>query len=315
MRFIRPASALLFATSLLDVAEAWPFGKTSFSVLGFSPRRYFGSAKRDLDALEPRDFSPAKNRPLHKRAGKACDCVETSTVSYGLSTLEPYMATPYGRCDVKAETSNLCPTDYNCVCQDSSMSRCLPTSTVHNTECTTYTGASEQPKVTYWWLSSTLKYGADPSGQCGGSAQPDATRSWDPTKTDCPRFQACACKKPGYSICMDTTDSLFTGTACPMAAAKAKSNSCKYEYKGTSLPPPSETAKIGGQCGGTCWTGPTNCPSGATCFTETSPSPGAYAMCHTTKPAAANKLRLKARGEEGINVPARVQAMATPIYF
>ncbi|KAK6529453.1 hypothetical protein TWF281_008626 [Arthrobotrys megalospora] len=312
MRFARPASALLFTASLLDVTDAW-FGRTSFSLLGFSPRSYFGSAKRDLDSLpggfdglEARDFSPKDEGALKKRQGSSCDCVETSTLSYGLNTLEPYMATPFGKCDVSASTSNLCPTDYNCVCQDEGLSRCLPTKTVSNTECTTYTGPSVLPKVTFWWLSSTLEYGADPSGQCGGIKQPSATTNWDSQKTDCPRSQACACQKPGYSICMDTTASDFTGTTCP--------NTCKYEFK-VSLRPPSATAKIGHQCGGKCWPGPTNCPSGATCFTETSPLPGAYAMCHTTKPDVVRKLRLRARGDEGIDVPARVQARATPIYF
>ncbi|RVD83209.1 uncharacterized protein DFL_007605 [Arthrobotrys flagrans] len=310
MRFTRPA--LLLTACLLETSDAWGLVGKAFNLLGYSPRGYFGNTKRDLDSLpggfdglEARDFSPAENKPLQKR-GKSCDCVETTTASYGLTSLEPYMATPFGRCDVSAKTSNLCPTDYNCVCQDSTLSRCLPTSTVSNTECTTYTGASVLPKVTFWWLSSTLEYGADPSGQCGGTKQPSATTSWDPQKTDCPRYQACACQQPGYSVCVDTSASDFTGTSCP--------NTCKYQFK-VSLPPPSATAKIGGQCGGTCWTGPTNCPAGATCFTETSPSPGAYAMCHTTKPAAVRKLRLKERGEEGINVPAKVQARATPIYF
>ncbi|KAK6335067.1 hypothetical protein TWF718_010509 [Orbilia javanica] len=314
MRFIRPTSALLFTVCLLDTTDAWRTGtKISFNLLGFFPRTYFGNTKRDLESLpggfnglEARDMSPVEKVPLQKRAGKACDCVESTTASYGLTSLEPYMATPFGKCDVSAKTSNLCPTDYLCVCENSSLSRCLPTSTVSNTECTTYTGPSVVPKVTFWWLSTTLEYGADPSGQCGGSNQPSPTTSWDPQKTECPRYQACACQKSGYSVCVDTTVSDFTGTSCP--------NSCKYQFN-VSLPPPSATAKVGGQCGGTCWTGPTNCPSGATCFTETSPSPGAYAMCHTTKPSTVRKLRLKERGEEGINVPARVQARATPIYF
>ncbi|KAF3920479.1 hypothetical protein ABW20_dc0106516 [Dactylellina cionopaga] len=266
-----------------------------------SPGKYVGLGRRDMVD----GFGSFEDLEKRQASSTNCDCPDALT--YGLTTLETYMATPFGRCNPSSTVSNLCPTDYLCACQQSGTSRCLPTTVAPNTDCTVYTGPSVLPPVTRWFLSSTLDYGADPSGQCGGIPDTTAAILWTTTKTECPNHQQCVCTKSGqYSGCVDTTASSFSGTDCP--------NTCRYEFK-VSLPPPTATAKIGGQCGGSCWTGPTNCPSGATCFTETSPSPGAFAMCHTTKPSSTNKLRLKARGEEGIDVPARVQARATPIYF
>ncbi|KAK6510591.1 hypothetical protein TWF506_009694 [Arthrobotrys conoides] len=320
MRFINPTTALIITACLLDTTTAfgWKlFNKKSYNLLGFSPPAFPGNTKRDLnslpggsDGLEARDYSPAQKHPLEKREGKSCDCVETETASYGLINTETYMASPFGRCDVRSTASNLCPTDHLCVGQDKTFSRCLPTTIVSNTEFTTYTGPSSQPSITFWWLSSVVKYGADPSGQCGGSTRlPPPAPAWDSLKTDCPYKQACACQEEGvFSVCVDTAAKEFIGTQCP----KPK-DTCTYKFK--NLPPPTATAKIGGQCGGTCWSGPTNCPKGAICHTETSPSPGAYAMCHTVKPINVKRLRLKGRGDEGIHVPARVQALATPIYF
>ncbi|KAF3187121.1 hypothetical protein TWF106_008353 [Orbilia oligospora] len=318
MRFVRPTSVLLFTACLLDTTNAfgWKlFGKKSYNLLGFSPPAFYANGKRDLDSLPggfnglaARDSSPAEKNPLDKRGGKSCECVETETASYALASLEPFMATPFGKCNTQSSTSRVCPTDHFCVPQDKTFSRCLPTTVTLNADYITYTGPAVQPSVTFWWLDpySLPKYAADPSGQCGGTAQPSPAPLWDKSQTKCPHQHACACQQPGFSICMDTRAKEYTGTACP--------NTCKYQFK-ENLPPPTATAKIGGQCGGSCWPGPTNCPGGATCFTETHPSPGAYAMCHTTKPAAVRKLRLKERAEEGINVPARVQALATPIYF
>ncbi|KAK6358006.1 hypothetical protein TWF730_007360 [Orbilia blumenaviensis] len=265
----------------------------------------------EADDLEDISLFPELGlRPnLAKRQNPTCSCVENADIFYPITQTSSYMATPFGRCDVSASTSNLCPTNYICACQGTSSSICLPTTVQTTTECgTIYSGPTDRSPTTKWLFSSIPTYLAVPSGQCGGVFQSTETAYWAPSMTLCPVNQACVCQSSGaYSVCIDTTASGYRGTDCPNPCATVK-----QEFK-VSLPPPSATAKLGGQCGGRCWTGPTNCPIGATCFTETSPVPGAYAECATINP----NVRLRVRNEqyEGINVPARARAMATPIYF
>ncbi|KAF3927837.1 hypothetical protein ABW20_dc0102731 [Dactylellina cionopaga] len=87
-----------------------------------------------------------------------------------------------------------------------------------------------------------------------------------------------------------------------------------FGNNGVSLPPRTGTAKLGGQCGGGCWTGPTNCPSGASCYTETSPISGGYAACATEKPSSQLLARFNGKNE-GIEVPVKARAIATRVYF
>ncbi|EPS44797.1 hypothetical protein H072_1212 [Dactylellina haptotyla CBS 200.50] len=302
------AFLIVFLFQISTVSAQFPF--VYFRLLGQWPGwawKGFNIGKRgdSVYDIPPQGDIFQRAGDIFKRQDDSCPCRESQDVTYSLAALETYMATPYGQCNVASTASNLCPTDYLCVCQASGVtSRCLPTTVAQNTICTTYTGPSVQPDVTRWWLSSTLDYGADPSGQCGGSQQATATTTWITTRTICPQYQACACQTPGYSSCMGTSDPNFKGTTCPVTN--------EFTIK---LPPPSATARNGEQCGGKGWYGPTNCSPGASCYTETSPSPGMFAMCATNTPKPQLRLRLKERGDEGIHVPARVRAIATAIYF
>ncbi|EPS38715.1 hypothetical protein H072_7561 [Dactylellina haptotyla CBS 200.50] len=270
--------------------------------------------KRKRELLEDNQYkmlSPAQKvkARLERRQDASCTCNDFTTVFYPMSTPLSYMATPYGHCDISARESNLCPTDHLCVCQTSGSSICLPTSVQDNTSCiSVYTGPTVQPTTTRWLWSNIPTDLADISGQCGGTTQPTATTYWVTSQTLCPVSQVCACQTSGYSVCIDGTDAVLRGTECPNPCT-----SYRYEFS-VSLPPPSATAKVGEQCGGNCWAGPTNCPSGATCFTETSPVYGGYAKCATSKPESDYRVRVKER-DWGINVPARVRAIATRIYF
>ncbi|KAK6541910.1 hypothetical protein TWF694_007686 [Orbilia ellipsospora] len=284
--------------------------------------RGWGFGKRDYDGVEYSDYQLEPQALFKRQQDPVCDCLSTSTAIYPLTTLEPYMATAYGNCDQRWTTSNLCPIQYNCGCQVTGTSMCVPTSVVPGTGCTVYNGPKTKPATQLWWLSSPLAYGAVPSGQCGGVPKPTGPTTWPGGKKICPISQACACDRPDYWTCIGVTDASYTGTACRKptstlshspATTHAANGTCRYAFS-VSMPPPSATAHDGEQCGGKCWTGPTNCSPGMTCYTETAPSPGAYAACYSAKPYS--KRIMRRNGEaEGINVPARVQAMATPVYF
>ncbi|KAF3920197.1 hypothetical protein AA313_de0205642 [Arthrobotrys entomopaga] len=307
-------------SSLLSLLLASP--SLGYFFGNYYPPYIFGF-KRDLESgefehhdLEDRDLFPALENAngLEKRQAGCSQCFIVPSVTYSLSTPLPYMATPYGGCTITASTSNLCPTDYYCACQTNTTSICLPTTaTQAATACTPFSGplttGSEWNRVNtsfVYTLSSTLPIWAAPSGQCGGVAPTTASTSWNPSQTLCPTSQACACKTAGvYSACVDTTDSNFSGTDC--------ANTCRYEFT-VSLPPPSSTALMNGQCGGSCWNGPTNCPDGASCYTETSPNPGGYAECNT---AHGSRLRVRNidNADAGIRVPVQARAVATMVYF
>ncbi|RVD83355.1 uncharacterized protein DFL_007746 [Arthrobotrys flagrans] len=239
-----------------------------------------------------------------------CDCYEPQTELYALKTPEPYMAIAFGECTISASTSNLCPTDFLCACQYNGTSICLPTAIRTTTDCgNPYLGPTTYPPTNFTWsLSSPLPDFAYPTEQCGGTLAAAATLSWSTIQTRCPASQSCVCQTASrFSRCIDTTD-------IPATGAPTDCLTCKYEFN-YNLPPPSATARLGGQCGGKCWTGPTNCPTSATCFTETSPIPGGYAECALTNPSQRLKVRQEGHEVFDVNLPARVQAIATPIYF
>ncbi|KAK6347928.1 hypothetical protein TWF718_005748 [Orbilia javanica] len=270
------------------------------------------SAKNGVEGLE--DVSllsdvEAVNPIFKKRQASTCTCSEFAETFYPMTATSSYMAAPYGKCDISASTSNLCPTDYLCACQTNSTSICLPTTVQTTTACgTLYTGPTFLPSTTRWIFASNPTSLAAESGQCGGIVQTTATTFWASSMTLCPVEQACVCQSSGaYSKCIDTTNPAYTGTACPNSCATVR-----QEFS-VSLPPPSATAKMGGQCGGRCWSGPTNCPAGAACFTETSPIPGGYAACATANPGS--QLKIRSYEYEGINIPVRARAIATRIYF
>ncbi|KAK6501269.1 hypothetical protein TWF481_009110 [Arthrobotrys musiformis] len=262
-------------------------------------------------SLSPRFHMRAKADLAKRQSSTTCECSQTVDLFYPMETLSDYMATPYGKCDITASTSNLCPTDYVCACQtESSSSICLPTTVQDTTACNTlYAGLRVQPDTTRWFFASVPTSLAAESGQCGGTTQTPETEFWASTMTLCPEWQACVCQSSGaYSKCIDRTDPSYSGTACPDACS-----TIRQEFT-VSLPPPHSTAKLGGQCGGKCWKGPTNCPIGATCFTETSPTSGAYAECATANPRVQLKIRSNGR-YDGINAPVKARAIATRIYF
>ncbi|KAK6535089.1 hypothetical protein TWF281_006386 [Arthrobotrys megalospora] len=259
---------------------------------------------------------------LEKRQAPTCSCFTPTEVFYPIETLLPFMAAPYEECDVRASTSRLCPTDYICACQTNQTSICVPTTVRTDTACGPMnTGlalrdnvglvlrdeAELDTKITRWEFQTILTDLAEPSGQCGGTVQATTTTFWAPSMTRCPVYQACACETSGYSRCIDTSDPAYRGTACPNPCATVR-----QEFN-VSLPPPSATAKLGEQCGGRCWSGPTNCPVGAGCFTEISPIPGAYAACATANPGS--QLKIRNEGYEGFVVPVKARAIATRIYF
>ncbi|EPS40001.1 hypothetical protein H072_6427 [Dactylellina haptotyla CBS 200.50] len=319
--------AILISSVYVSPCLAWGglFG-------GWSPWRSFGGFKRDLEGgeLQGRDWDTSEwnggnlfpgleqANGLEKRQADCPQCYFAPTITYVLSSTETYMATPYGGCTIGGSTSNLCPTDFACACQTNSTSICIPTTVAPATPtCTPYTGPvttgndwtiiGTEPSDTSVWiytLSSLNPSFADPSGQCGGTIQNGAT-TWDPAKTKCPSAQRCACINTGLSTCINTNDANYRGTECP--------NTCKYEFT-VSLPAPSETAKLNAQCGGSCWNGPTNCPSGASCRTESSPTSGAFAACVTTGGFVRMKVRSPDGGYEVVdNLPAQVRAVATPV--
>ncbi|RVD85391.1 uncharacterized protein DFL_003715 [Arthrobotrys flagrans] len=300
----------VFLLSLLQLGSCWT--PKPGQQIRDSPNN---GRRRDLSELE--SFQDISFLPdlevkanLEKRQDSTCTCLQNVDVFYPITTTSSYMATPYGECDVAALTSNLCPTDYICACQTNTTSICLPSTVQTTTACgTLYTGPTTRSNTTRWLFASIPTDLAAVSGQCGGTVPSTATTFWASSMTLCPVEQACVCQSSGaYSKCVDTTDPAYTGTACPNQCATVR-----QEFS-VSLPPPSATAKLGGQCGGRCWRGPTNCPSGATCFTETSPIPGAYAACATANPG--NQLRIRSNeGYEGINVPVKARAIATRIYF
>ncbi|KAK6529647.1 hypothetical protein TWF281_008812 [Arthrobotrys megalospora] len=256
---------------------------------------------RDTQAMEVLD-------KLNKRQASTCGCYEPRTELYPLKSLEPYMATPFGACTISASTSNLCPIDHVCACQATGVSMCVPTAAQTTTECgTPYPGPTTYPPTNFTWsLSAPLAEFAFPTEQCGGTLAPYAALSWNPIQTMCPQTQSCVCETASrFSRCIDTT-AIADG-------APTDCLTCRYEFN-YDLPAPTGTAQIGGQCGGKCWTGPTNCPTSATCFTELSPTPGGYAQCGFSNPVRQLKVRQEGR-HEVMDVPARVQAIATPIYF
>ncbi|EGX52405.1 hypothetical protein AOL_s00043g194 [Orbilia oligospora ATCC 24927] len=249
---------------------------------------------------------------LERRQEPSCTCPPSADVFYPMNTTSSYMATPYGPCDIAVATSYLCPIDYYCACQPSASGMCLPTALEAISACTSYTGPTTRSSVTRWFFASVPTNLAEISGQCGGSTQTQITSFWASTMTLCPVTQACVCETSGsYSKCVDNDALPARGTACPADPC----STIKQEFS-VSLPPPHATAKLGERCGGKCWRGPTNCPSGASCFTETSPTPGAYAECATANPGSRLRARSNERFDiEGINVPVKAQAIATRIYF
>ncbi|KAK6521927.1 hypothetical protein TWF506_002127 [Arthrobotrys conoides] len=244
-----------------------------------------------------------------------CSCLPPpETVAYPITTLLPYMAAPYRECDIKAAASNLCPVDYLCACQTNNLtSICVPITAHPKTECLPtffdqiLQKREDVPDSTEWEAQTIPTDLAEPDGQCGGKLQPEDEEFWATTMTRCPAGQACACQSADYSQCVDTTGTAYRGTECPNSCATAR-----QEFT-VSLPPPTATAKLGGQCGGRCWAGPTNCPVGATCFTEKNPDPGAYAACATANPGS--QLKIRNNGYEGLVVPVKARAIATRIYF
>ncbi|KAK6354189.1 hypothetical protein TWF730_008601 [Orbilia blumenaviensis] len=315
---LSPASLwrFIFFLSLATNCSASYLKALYIALFGCWPPPNSGAGKRSIGALEDtlwvRDL-PA-NQVLEKLKRQAnpstCGCLETKSEFYDITALETYMATPFGRCDIRASTSNLCPTDHLCACQNNETSICLPTAIQTITECgTPYSGPTTHTTTQFTWLlSSPLSDFAFPTEQCGGTLAAAATIPWEPTQTVCPATQSCVCQTASrFSRCIDTTDIASNGIP-------ATCLTCKYEFN-YNLPPPSATARLGGQCGGRCWTGPTNCPTSATCFTETLPTPGGYAECALSNPSRRLKVRQEGHEVLDVNLPARVQAMATPIYF
>ncbi|KAK6510777.1 hypothetical protein TWF506_009873 [Arthrobotrys conoides] len=253
---------------------------------------------------------------LNKRQAEpdTCKCFEGLSETYSTTVPLTYFAMPFEGCDVRDITSNLCPLRFGCVCQQTGISMCLPTDIQSDTDCgTIYSGPTTYPLQEFTWLlSGPLPEFAYPTEQCGGV--PGITSlAWRTEQTKCPKTQACVCEsvssgKVLYARCRDT--SLIP----PNLASGGCATTCKYEF-GLDVPPPTATARIGGQCGGRCWPGPRNCPPSATCFTETGPTPGAYAECGYTNPSRRLKVRRDNYQVLSGNLPARVQAMATPIYF
>lgn len=170
--------------------------------------------------------------------------------------------------------------------------------------------------------------------------------AWNGAKTICPVGQACACIARDYSECIPNPWTLITPIACPPETTQnsnanngaqlsadgqvnngdsnqppsqqddsesSPSDDVVCQYPSDVTPAPSTaTAGLFGQCGGSCWIGPTRCPKGASCYTEQSPISGAFAMCAPSPPSPAYKVRL---AREAIDVPARVRARATAIHF
>ncbi|KAF3931483.1 hypothetical protein ABW19_dt0204674 [Dactylella cylindrospora] len=286
------------------------FAGDILKLLGELPPPMWGPNKRDLDSSAAIENLTLAERVQQLELARVERRQDYEYQVYYLSSTMEYMATPYGNCNNDGSgADSSCPTDYICVCQQPGSSICLTTLVASDVACgTPYAGPTVQPPTTMWVLTETDTYMAAPWGQCGGTT-PTAGTSWNSAKTACPRDQVCDCQDLYYSQCIPLTEAAISGTACP-----SNSWGCQYPTDVT-LPPPEATASIWEQCGGRCWTGPTNCPEGASCWTETSPNPGAYAMCDTAKPENDYyKVRLKGRGE-AINVPARVQAVATPIAF
>ncbi|KAK6334885.1 hypothetical protein TWF718_010330 [Orbilia javanica] len=283
----------------------------TFSSNGGANKRGIEVGEYEPGTLEIRDTSARKVlEKLKRQVPDTCTCYEPITETYSGTALQTYFALPFSGCTVSASTSNLCPTDYVCACQNNGTSICLPTAVQTTTECgTPYSGPTIYPATNFTWeLSSPLPDFAFPTEQCGGTLAAAATLSWKTIQTRCPASQSCVCQTASrFSRCIDTTE-------IPASGVPADCLTCRYEFN-YDLPPPSGTARLGGQCGGKCWTGPTNCPTSATCFTETSPTPGGYAECALTNPA--HRLKVRQEGHEvlDINLPARVQAIATPIYF
>ncbi|KAK6511491.1 hypothetical protein TWF481_000406 [Arthrobotrys musiformis] len=239
-----------------------------------------------------------------------CNCFEALTETYFTTVAQTYFAMPFEPCTISASTSNLCPTGFLCACQYNETSICLPTAVRSTTDCgNPYLGPTTYPPTNFTWsLSSALPQFAFPSEQCGGTLAAAATLSWNPIQTLCPASQSCACQTASrFSRCIDNTE-------LPAGGIPADCLTCRYEFN-YDLPPPSATARLGGQCGGKCWTGPTNCPTSATCFTEKSPTPGGYAECAHSNPSRRLKVRQEGHEVLDVNLPARVQAIATPIYF
>ncbi|KAF3091382.1 hypothetical protein TWF569_010786 [Orbilia oligospora] len=278
------------------------------------------TVKRDTGSINPAEGTfwlrdtPAKQvlEKLNKRQDgpSTCDCYEPLTETYSGTITPTYFALPFQSCDVRDVTSNLCPTDFICACQQNGTSMCLPTAVQTETECgTPYSGPTTFSLQDFTWaLSSPLAEFAFPSEQCGGSVGIITTLAWRTEQTKCPRSQSCVCESASlHAKCRDIE-------LVPPGLEEGEClTTCKYEFR-LDVPAPTATAILGGQCGGRCWPGPRNCPSSATCFTETGPTPGGYAECGFTNPARKLKVR---RDHEVLvgNLPARVQAMATPIYF
>ncbi|KAK6518308.1 hypothetical protein TWF506_005468 [Arthrobotrys conoides] len=271
-----------------------------------------GNKRRDL--LHDISFLPGLDvvARLERRQDPVCTCPPEPDVFYPISATSSYMAAPYGACDVAAATSQICPVGYYCACQPSTSGMCLPTATDTVSACTSYTGPIIRETVTRWLFSSVPTNLAAVSGQCGGITQTRETTFWAETMTLCPVTQACVCETGGsFSQCVDITALESRGTRCPPDPC----STIKQEFI-VSLPPPHATAKLGERCGGKCWRGPTNCPAGAQCFTETSPTSGAYAECATANPGSRLRVRSNERFDiAGINVPVRARAIATRIYF
>ncbi|EPS44990.1 hypothetical protein H072_976 [Dactylellina haptotyla CBS 200.50] len=281
-----------------------------------------GTLKRRSN-LENVSLSPAAEAKelLQKRddSNSTCAC-GPQVVYYHYDEPLPYFALPLNNCTPTATTSRLCPTDYICACKSSGTSICTPKSVQNTTECGTANVLAERTDLVprdeydadptdsiteYYILDSAPTDVAAPSGQCGGTTNPAGTTFWATTMTVCPANQICSCISTGFSQCVGTTGTSPYNTACP----------CTNEFPYPSnFPGPTATAKLKGQCGGSCWPGPTNCPSGATCYTEKSPNPGGYAYCATAKPTSEYKLR-KRDGWHVMNVPARARAIATRIFF
>ncbi|KAF3128716.1 hypothetical protein TWF703_009297 [Orbilia oligospora] len=307
---------LIFLSILFNAVAAIAFGRR-FKIRwakGFSLAPHKRDITENPEAGPQNIVIPFELQARADLASSTCKCLEApETVSYAITTLLPYMAAPYKECDIRAVTSNLCPIDYVCACRTNNASICIPTSIRTGTECLPTLSdqilqkREELPDVTEWEAQTIPTDLAEPSGQCGGTIQPEATECEDYSHFTLCNCEACACQSADYSQCVDTIGTAYRGTECPNSCATVR-----QEFT-VSLPPPSATAKLGGQCGGRCWTGPTNCPVGATCFTERSPEPGAYAACDTANPG--NQLKIRNNKYEGLIVPVKARAIATRIYF